>query len=470
MTVRKIFKLLPILIIAVIISIVSLNKYRFHSTVSQLQKEGFAVTPKEFISKYYKAVPANQNAAKIFKRAEKLYRKPQNNNILIIEGYVRAPWLDQKIAPPLLTPLKKYIARNIDLLEEAKQIKKYNYVRFNYAWKKYKWETTFPSSVIRDIVGVYALKTELAINENAQQKANRLLRKMFHMATFANQSPELIAQLVFYGCDTTTLKRLQRYINIFKASTEELKSFYTVIDKHEQLIAGGRDRTLKLGLTLALSAKKFVYQRIPDSTKLELFLQKFGLELICLISDSDSDIIKEIELIKKLINIPLDNYSKRKSSLQEIEKKTPDSLFLMLMLANTKYCIDTYTRTMRMIALLRCAKTACAVKLYQGKYGKLPENLKKLVPEFMKSVPIDPFDGNSLRYFHGDFKVEYSTPIIPDGKLDPERIKDIENRFNVSNKSGFYIYSVGENFKKDKSETLSRDYENKDINFIVIEK
>lgn len=46
----------------------------------------------------------------------------------------------------------------------------------------------------------------------------------------------------------------------------------------------------------------------------------------------------------------------------------------------------------------RVVVTAIALKRYQLKHRNYPENLDALVPEFLTSVPLDPVDGNPLRY------------------------------------------------------------------------
>jgi hypothetical protein len=53
---------------------------------------------------------------------------------------------------------------------------------------------------------------------------------------------------------------------------------------------------------------------------------------------------------------------------------------------------------MRVIGFLRCAETALAIERYRLKYGIVPEILEDLVPEFMGTVPLEPFDGEPLRY------------------------------------------------------------------------
>lgn len=48
------------------------------------------------------------------------------------------------------------------------------------------------------------------------------------------------------------------------------------------------------------------------------------------------------------------------------------------------------------------AQTAIAVLRYRLKYQQLPENMATLVPEYMAGVPVDPFDGESIRYVKKD--------------------------------------------------------------------
>ena len=39
-----------------------------------------------------------------------------------------------------------------------------------------------------------------------------------------------------------------------------------------------------------------------------------------------------------------------------------------------------------------------ALKLYHQQHGELPDTLVALVPEYIREVPMDPFDGEPLRY------------------------------------------------------------------------
>jgi len=80
-------------------------------------------------------------------------------------------------------------------------------------------------------------------------------------------------------------------------------------------------------------------------------------------------------------------------------------------------------------ATLRCCCASLAVERYRLANGALPDSLGDLVPKFLDAVPIDPFDGQPLRY----------------RKLT----------------KGYVVYSVGEDGKDDGGD------EKKDITFTV---
>ena len=50
------------------------------------------------------------------------------------------------------------------------------------------------------------------------------------------------------------------------------------------------------------------------------------------------------------------------------------------------------------LARLRAAQVAVAVERFRVTIGRIPAALSELVPQFLASVPVDPFDGNAVRY------------------------------------------------------------------------
>ena len=63
---------------------------------------------------------------------------------------------------------------------------------------------------------------------------------------------------------------------------------------------------------------------------------------------------------------------------------------------------------MEMIDYEQSVAAGVAVERYRRKYGKLPEELKQLVPEFLPEVPLDVKNGLPLLYLKGKIPVEDS--------------------------------------------------------------
>jgi len=55
-------------------------------------------------------------------------------------------------------------------------------------------------------------------------------------------------------------------------------------------------------------------------------------------------------------------------------------------------------KVMRIEVARQTVITAIALKRYQLNHGNYPERLSELMPEFLAAVPLDPVDGQPLRY------------------------------------------------------------------------
>jgi hypothetical protein len=77
----------------------------------------------------------------------------------------------------------------------------------------------------------------------------------------------------------------------------------------------------------------------------------------------------------------------------------PKEMDMHLMLSASLHGLSAvFPRVMRVEAAKQTAITAIALKRYQLKHGNYPAGLNSLVPEFVSAVPLDPVDGQPLRY------------------------------------------------------------------------
>ncbi len=76
----------------------------------------------------------------------------------------------------------------------------------------------------------------------------------------------------------------------------------------------------------------------------------------------------------------------------------------------------------RVLATARLTRLDLALRCYQLEHGKLPESLDVLAPEYLKTVPVDPFTGKPFGY-----EATGANPRLwsvgPDQKTDPEGSK-----------------------------------------------
>lgn len=118
---------------------------------------------------------------------------------------------------------------------------------------------------------------------------------------------------------------------------------------------------------------------------------------------------------------------------------------------------SSFTKTTRIIAKIRLARTVIAIERFRLKYKKLPEKLTELVPEFLNSVPLDPFDGKPIRYSN---KLSYENlyqlklverPKQPSGTSQFGFSKPSKDKFQKPPEKptvdGYYVYSIDSNLE-----------------------
>jgi hypothetical protein len=91
---------------------------------------------------------------------------------------------------------------------------------------------------------------------------------------------------------------------------------------------------------------------------------------------------------------------------------------------------SAFNKVMRVEAARQTIVTAIALKRYQLKYGKYPTDLDLLAPEFVPTVPLDPVDGQPLRYrlnFDGTFLLYSIGENGEDDGGDPSLQKNIQS-------------------------------------------
>jgi hypothetical protein len=114
-----------------------------------------------------------------------------------------------------------------------------------------------------------------------------------------------------------------------------------------------------------------------------------------------------------------------------------DSPYYFLLYPHLKKSVPANSRG---VARLRCTLVAIALERYRRKHGRWPAILADLRPDFLPNVPLDPFDGQALRYRRDDQGViVYS--VGEDGK-DNGGDRQTLNTFKDGTDLGFRLWDV----------------------------
>ncbi len=109
-----------------------------------------------------------------------------------------------------------------------------------------------------------------------------------------------------------------------------------------------------------------------------------------------ADTLKYMEARIKASSLPpVDRVKRFRAIHNEVERL---SFLHMIARVTNSSIADAAASDLRIRIRLDLARTALAVEHYRLATGVVPERLEQLVPQYLKQIPIDPFDGQPIRY------------------------------------------------------------------------
>ena len=133
---------------------------------------------------------------------------------------------------------------------------------------------------------------------------------------------------------------------------------------------------------------------------------------------ADMDTIHFLDRMTEYIKVSRFPLHLRLEAARAVDDKFGKPFILRMILYQPIFEISWFTKwDFTMIARLRTARVGLAVQRYRLANGSLPDRLSPLVPEYLDTIPKDPFDNNGLRY--------------------------------IKRGNGFIVYSIGEDLSND---------------------
>ena len=411
-------------------------KSKLQARINAIRDADYPVTCAE-LDKWY-TIPENaENAADTIMDAFWCYRETGETKSLLI-NYLEGFFYRTKPLPEeKKVSIVQSIADNnetLTLLHKAATIKYCRYpidlssgfnANLNYLRKLWK------CIILLNIDAIWH-----AENGQSQSAANSVISSLCLARSLAEE-PVIESQLVRMTCYSLIISNLESCINRTTFTDEQLVSINRCLigaENHSTLArAYAGDRCLFLDALKKLESLKPTVtmsgrQITPMYAPFSRLYKAVGL--------TDMDAIIYLDVIDRYIEITkLPLHQRRKASdALEAGLVSISNIHVLLHMLIPNISRDA-TKELESIVDLHAARASLAVERYRLAAGKLPDSLSELVPAYLESVPIDPFDGNEMRY----------------------------KKF----KTGFVVYSVGEDLNDDGGKEITSESENWDMTFIV---
>ena len=431
-----------ILLLIVVVLVLAFLRFNMRRTLlarlEAIRAEGYPVTFEE-LNAWYSIPLDSENAAYFVLDAENNYNEPNDEKLLPVLGNAELPGRTEAMDDETKERISQFVDKNQKCLELLHKTAGLEYGRYPVDFTFGNGTRLSHLDNFRNLEILLYFEAILASEDGIQDKAVQSVISLLGLANSLDKEPLVISQLICLGCDGCMVSSLEYVINRIVFSDEELKNITVSLAEaeksHEMLNAVIGERCMSLDI---LMYPKTQYLD-PSSSPILSFPPMLFLYEVIGLNESDAIFLLDyMNDVVKAFNLPPERRQEEAGTLNTKINQIPKRRVLL------RRFIPSFERIIIMdlsyIAKLRVTQAALAVQRYRLKYKKLPDSLDNLVPDYLESVPLDPFEGKELKY----------------KKLD----------------LGFVIYSIGEDQIDDggKEQTKSKKKTgdlNYDITFII---
>ncbi len=424
-----------VLIVAIFVFYRLSQKSALNKKLDEIRAAGYPATCEE-LNEWYSIPQDQKNAADpIFDAIAAFQKWPrQDMDVLPFVGTGYGPNRTELMSDSLKETIADFLADNaqsLELLHKASRIKN---CRFPVDYTE-----GFNSRInylgdFRQSIRLVALEAALYALNNQSDAAIDSISTLFALARFLEKEPLIISQLVRIACQAQALGALEYAIHQVKFSDQQLTDLSQKVENAKNqgamLYGFAGERACGMDIfTKPTQQKLDVLGGTVPPIRLMFLYTAIGM--------AGQDAMIYLDIMSKSVQackLPLKERLEVVKSIDTEMREIPEIRYLAK--AMTPAVARVTEIDCRTMARLDAAFAAIAVERYRLANGKLPESLNDIVPEFIESIPIDPFDTKPLKY----------------KKLDP----------------GFVIYSIGEDRQDDggKERGPERKKPN-DVTFII---
>lgn len=294
---------------------------------------------------------------------------------------------------------------------------------------------------LRDIVHLLRLDAEIRLAENDSFEASEDLLSLIATQEALANEPIALSQLSRVFCLDQALTAIGRLLSRSEPSDEQLARLDAAFARAEPL------KGFRHGLKDEFYKARYLtrYDSPIDDPRVEA-------SALHLFSDADhAKFLRFARMYDEATQAEVRNRGEAIGVVDEEMVEVCDSRFSFLrypVTCATSMHFALYCASQRAEASAAVSRVAIAVERYRSANGVPPETLDRLVPRFLKAVPLDPYDGQPIRYrVQGD-----ASPNSAGLASAQEPVHERNGRKlppPPPSEAGVLVYSIGPNVRDD---------------------
>jgi hypothetical protein len=379
--------------------------------IEAIRKAGYPVTLAE-LDAWYLAVPDAENAALVYTNAfAQLAPKGDDDGTPSLGSRlddISLPARGQVLSNEDKTEISSLLATYRAALRLLYSAQALDRSRYPIDLKKGHSAILPHLGGVKRAVQLLAAESLLHTAEGRAEQAAQSLVAAGHAADSLAEEPQLISQAVSFACWGIIVPHLEHLINAINLTDEQLVSLQTMLTEAEQPRAGAR----------ALAGERVVGTAIFADFRLLLRLLQLGegegeidtkerirwaatFSLLKATGHFQKDKAFYLDVIATNIATAELTYPERFKLGQQAAAmmQTTPSRFYFVSRVMLPGLARTFAKDADHAARIRVAQTALAVERFRRAHGEsLPASLDELVPTYLKAIPLDPIDGQQLRF------------------------------------------------------------------------
>jgi len=401
--------ILGLLIVLIVLWIVA-QSGSVKRQIAALRAQGYPTSFEELAEQ--NRLPAGaKNAADVYVQAFGAFRSPVDDANTPYVGKAELPPRGQPLPATMVSAIERLLADNegcLELLREARAIE-----HCRYGWD-YAANTPHATSM-RHCVQLLAAAMVLSGDRGDTEAVLDYFRDGLRLAESCQNEPGTIGYLLGIAGSALSMRALERTLSVTTYTDGQLSEITRALSEAAETV----DLTQALINERCVMIETFEGASPADGSPPAVpripILGRLGLP-------------DTLDYMARLIETSELPPHERLERIQEIDDEIEDLSVLHVVVKMSMPGVNRMAKLdVRFRLDLELADCGLAIERYRLATGHVPEDLATLVPDYLDRVPIDPFDGQPIRYLRdGQSYRLYS--VFEDGRDQGGQTRDDVNR------------------------------------------